>query len=92
MHSQETNIMINSKEVIAEMMASTCLRASPGFDQVLIVLSKALYSNQNTHLYGLVGTDGIWRDAEGKDMNHYDNLKKGRHQGLAGIMQFIKTI
>lgn len=52
----------------------------------------ALYSNQNTHLYGLVGTDGIWKDAEGKDMNHYDNLKKGRHQGLAGIIQFIKTI
>ncbi|GHJ89197.1 hypothetical protein NliqN6_5599 [Naganishia liquefaciens] len=73
MHSQETNIMINSKEVIAEMMAT-------------------LYSNQNTHLYGLVGTDGIWRDAEGKDMNHYDSLKKGRHQGLAGIIQFIKTI
>lgn len=83
--------MINSKEVIAEMMASTCL-ASPSFDQALIVLPTALYSNQNTHLYGLVGTDGIWRDAEGKDMNHYDNLKKGRHQGLAGIMQFIKNI
>ncbi|KAJ9118674.1 hypothetical protein QFC22_003894 [Naganishia vaughanmartiniae] len=73
MHSQETNIMINSREVIAEMMAT-------------------LYSNQNTHLYGLVGTDGIWRDAEGKDMNHYDGLKKGRHQGLAGLIQFAKTI
>jgi hypothetical protein len=92
MHSQETNIMINSKEVIAEMMASTysCIFGPRGHSLTLSHL--ALYSNQNTHLYGLVGTDGIWRDAEGKDMNHYDNLKKGRHQGLAGIMQFIKTI
>lgn len=83
--------MINSKEVIAEMMASKFRRLLSRFP-IAEPTSPALYSNQNTHLYGLVGTDGIWRDAEGKDMNHYDDLKKGRHQGLAGIMQFIKTI
>jgi hypothetical protein len=42
--------------------------------------------------YGLVSTDGLWRDSEGKTLQHYDNTKKGRYQGLAGFIMFIKTI
>lgn len=46
-HSQETNLMIDSKEVVQEWLWG-------------------IRSNQNTHIWGRVDNDGIWRAKEGR--------------------------
>ncbi|KAK4686642.1 hypothetical protein P7C73_g3482, partial [Tremellales sp. Uapishka_1] len=72
-HSQEVNVMLYSKQIVAEMM-----------DTLLL--------NQNTMKYGLVDTDGIWRDKDGKTLEDYGATEGGKYRGLAGFIQFAKTI
>ncbi len=89
--------MIDNPTIIAELMESELLvqlHLNPHLLTSPLPPSSflALYSNQNTQIYGLVGEDGIWRDSEGKDLSTYDATKKGKHQGLAGLIQFAKTI
>jgi hypothetical protein len=52
----------------------------------------ALLSNQNTIEYGLVDQDGVWRDKDGKTLMDYGATAGGKYQGLAGFIQFAKTI
>ncbi|KAK6510511.1 hypothetical protein TWF506_009617 [Arthrobotrys conoides] len=47
-HSQETNVMIDSEEVVQEWLWG-------------------IRSNQNTHIWGRVDNDGVWRAKEGRD-------------------------
>ncbi|KAK6511759.1 hypothetical protein TWF481_000665 [Arthrobotrys musiformis] len=47
-HSQETNVMIDSAEVVQEWLWG-------------------IRSNQNTHIWGRVDNDGVWRAKEGRD-------------------------
>lgn len=42
--------------------------------------------------YGLVDPDGVWRDKEGKTLVDYGLTGGGKYQGLAGFIQFAKTI
>ncbi|EIW65928.1 hypothetical protein TREMEDRAFT_35660 [Tremella mesenterica DSM 1558] len=72
-HSQEINVMIDSKQIVSEMM-----------DQLL--------SNQNTMQYGLVDTDGVWRDKEGKTLVDYGATGKGTFRGLSAFITFAKSI
>ncbi|ORY26303.1 hypothetical protein BCR39DRAFT_541162 [Naematelia encephala] len=72
-HSQEINIMVDSKQIITEMM-------------------ETLLSNQNTMRYGLVDTDGIWRDKHGKTLEDYGATAKGAFRGLSAFMTFAKSI
>lgn len=51
-----------------------------------------LLTNQNTIQYGLVDTDGIWKDKEGKTLQDYGATASGRFKGLSGFIQFAKTI
>lgn len=51
-----------------------------------------LLGNQNTIEYGLVDTDGIWRDSEGKTLKDYGATDSGKFRGLAGFIAFAKTI
>ncbi|WWC94525.1 hypothetical protein V866_001371 [Kwoniella sp. B9012] len=72
-HSQEINVMIDSRQVVSEMM-------------------ETLLSNQNTLKYGLVDSDGTWRDKEGHTLEHYGATAKGAFRGLSGFIAFAKTI
>ncbi|EPS38942.1 hypothetical protein H072_7332 [Dactylellina haptotyla CBS 200.50] len=64
-HSQETNVMIDSQEVVREWLWG-------------------IRSNQNTHLYGRVDHDGIWRSREGRD-NVGESFQVGdRIEGTSG--------
>ncbi|OWZ78847.1 hypothetical protein C366_02346 [Cryptococcus neoformans Tu401-1] len=72
-HSQEVNVMIDSKQIVAEMMDT-------------------LLSNQNTIKYGLVSSDGIWRDKDGHTLEHYGATAKGAFRGLSGFIAFAKSI
>ncbi|KAF3311927.1 hypothetical protein TWF173_007599 [Orbilia oligospora] len=47
-HSQETNVMIDSEEVVQEWLWG-------------------IRSNQNTHIWGRVDNDGVWRAKEERD-------------------------
>ncbi|KAK6529373.1 hypothetical protein TWF281_008549 [Arthrobotrys megalospora] len=47
-HSQETNVLVDSEEVIREWLWG-------------------IRSNQNTHIWGRVDNDGVWRAKEGRD-------------------------
>lgn len=51
-----------------------------------------LLSNQNTLKYGLVDSDGTWRDKEGKTLSDYGATEKGAFRGLSGFIAFAKTI
>lgn len=51
-----------------------------------------LLTNQNTIQYGLVDTDGVWRDKEGKTLQDYGATEGGRFKGLSGFIAFAKTI
>ncbi|KIR81031.1 hypothetical protein I305_03418 [Cryptococcus gattii E566] len=72
-HSQEVNVMIDSKQIVAEMM-------------------DILLSNQNTIKYGLVDSDGIWRDKDGHTLEHYGATAKGAFRGLSAFITFAKSI
>ncbi|KAK6344384.1 hypothetical protein TWF696_008021 [Orbilia brochopaga] len=48
-HSQETNVMIDSKDVVTEWLWG-------------------IRSNQNTHIWGRVDNDGVWRARQGRDV------------------------
>lgn len=72
-HSQEVNVMIDSRQLVAEM-------------------TDTLLSNQNTMKYGLVGTDGVWRDDEGKTLQHYGATGSGRFRGLSALVRIIKSV
>ncbi|KAF3931599.1 hypothetical protein ABW19_dt0210126 [Dactylella cylindrospora] len=63
-HSQETNVMIDSKEVVSEWLWG-------------------IRSNQNTHIWGRVDNDGVWRSKEGRGIVT-DDLKEG--EGLPGTL------
>ncbi|OCF31927.1 hypothetical protein I316_06309 [Kwoniella heveanensis BCC8398] len=60
--------------------------------QVVSEMMATLLSNQNTLQYGLVDTDGIWRDKEGHTLEHYGATAKGAFRGLSGFIAFAKTI
>lgn len=51
-----------------------------------------LLSNQNTMKYGLVDTDGTWRDKDGKTLMDYGATSKGQFRGLSGFITFAKSI
>lgn len=72
-HSQEVNVMIDSKQLVAEMMDT-------------------LMSNQNTFKYGLVSTDGKWRDGEGKTLQDYGATGSDKFRGLSAFMAILKSI
>lgn len=55
-------------------------------------MMETLLSNQNTIEYGLVDTDGIWRDSEGKTLKDYGATSDGKFRGLSGFIAFAKTI
>ncbi|WWC69916.1 uncharacterized protein I206_103860 [Kwoniella pini CBS 10737] len=72
-HSQEINVMIDSKIIVKEM-------------------TETLISNQNTLKFGLVDSDGTWRDEKGHTLEHYGATAKGTFRGLSGFIAFAKTI
>lgn len=51
-----------------------------------------LLSNQNTIKYGLVDSDGIWRDKDGHTLEHYGATAKGAFRGLSAFITFAKSI
>ena len=55
-------------------------------------MMETLLSNQNTVQYGLVDTDGIWRDKEGKTLEDFGATKKGQFRGLSAFIQYAKAI
>ena len=55
-------------------------------------MMETLLTNQNTIKYGLVDTDGTWRDKEGKTLGDYGATEKGAFRGLRGFIAFAKTI
>lgn len=55
-------------------------------------MMETLLTNQNTIKYGLVDTDGTWRDKEGKTLGDYGATEKGAFRGLSGFIAFAKTI
>jgi hypothetical protein len=53
---------------------------------------ETLLDNQNTMLYGLVDTDGIWRDKQGKTLEDYGATSKGAFRGLSAFITYAKSI
>jgi hypothetical protein len=53
---------------------------------------ETLKTNQNTMQYGLVDTDGIWRDKEGKTLEDYGATSKGAFRGLSAFLMYAKQI
>jgi hypothetical protein len=51
-----------------------------------------LLSNQNTMQYGLVGSNGVWRDDKGKTLEDYGATAKGAFRGLSAFITFAKSI
>ncbi|KAI1096053.1 IQ calmodulin-binding motif protein [Rostrohypoxylon terebratum] len=53
---------------------------------------EALRRNQNTHLYGRVGEDGVWRDAQGKEAEGATGVDAGRFSWAKGLLGAIKRV
>jgi hypothetical protein len=88
-HSQEVNIMIDSKVSVAfYVRVDNHLHCQ----QIIAEMMDTLLSNQNTLQYGLVSTDGVWRDKEGKTLEYYGATNKGAFKGLSAFIQYAKQI
>ena len=90
-HSQEVNVMIDSKvcTLFIELFERYSLTAR---QQICAEMMDSLLSNQNTMQYGLVSTDGKWRDAAGKTLEDYGLTEKGAFRGLSAIKRIIKEM
>ncbi|KAI0890297.1 IQ calmodulin-binding motif protein [Annulohypoxylon maeteangense] len=53
---------------------------------------EALRRNQNTHLYGRVGEDGVWRDSQGKEADGATGVDAGRFSWAKGLLGAIKRV
>ncbi|XDG06699.1 hypothetical protein ABKA04_006314 [Annulohypoxylon sp. FPYF3050] len=53
---------------------------------------EALRRNQNTHLYGRLGEDGVWRDALGKEAEGATGVDAGRFSWAKGLLGAIKRV
>ncbi|EPE35377.1 Phospholipase D/nuclease [Glarea lozoyensis ATCC 20868] len=51
-----------------------------------------LRRNQNTHLYGAVGEDGIWRDEKGKEAEGVIGIDPGRFPWAKGVMGAVRRV
>ena len=76
---------VNSLTLTSPMAAETS-------QQIVAEMMDTLLSNQNTAQYGLVSTDGKWRDEEGKTLEDYGATSKGQFRGLSGFITFAKSI
>jgi len=63
-------------------------------DSALVVEEWAvgIRSNQNTHLHGELGKDGIWRDTEGQTLPGQKPPPKGPLKSLAGVKGAIQRV
>ena len=54
----------------------------------------AIDSNQNTQWYGLVGTDGAWRDKDGNELpgSEQSNAPRGPMKSLVGVKGAIQRV
>jgi hypothetical protein len=53
---------------------------------------EALRRNQNTHIYGKVGEDGVWRDAEGKEAEGSIGVDPGKFSWAKGIVGAVQRV
>ncbi|KAI1209856.1 IQ calmodulin-binding motif protein [Annulohypoxylon truncatum] len=53
---------------------------------------EALRRNQNTHLYGRVDEDGVWRDGQGKESDGATGVDAGRFGWARGFLGAIKRV
>ena len=51
-----------------------------------------LRRNQNTHLYGALGKDGVWRDEEGKEVEGSIGPDPGKFSWAKGLMGALKRV
>lgn len=49
-------------------------------------------SNQNTHLFGKLGKDGIWRDAQGQTLAGAEKIPRGPSKGLTRVKGAIQRV
>jgi hypothetical protein len=50
----------------------------------------AIYSNQNTHIYGKVDEDGIWRDPKDGSMLESSGVQTGPFSALKGLSDTVR--
>lgn len=51
-----------------------------------------LRRNQNTHIYGKLGDDGVWRDSEGKEAEGSIGVDPGRFSWAKGIIGAVQRV
>ncbi len=80
--NQDTQSWFHSQEV-------NVLIDSP---EVCAAWEDGIRRNQNTHLYGKVGEDGVWRDDQGKEVEGAIGVNPGRFSWARGVVGAVKRV
>lgn len=95
-HSQEANILVDTPAVCKEWadgIRGEKYNSSPGFRNVYTGLSWSLLANQNTHIYGRLDEDGIWRDPkDGSLLDDMGSTTGGPLSSLKGLSGALKRV
>lgn len=51
-----------------------------------------IHRNQNTHLFGRVENDGIWRDEQNRELTDSTGIKSGPSSVIKGVIGSINRV
>lgn len=95
-HSQEANILVDTPAVCKEWidgLRGEEYSSSPTFTYIYANLSWSFLANQNTHIYGRLDEDGIWRDPkDGSLLDDMGSTKGGPLSSLKGLSGALKRV
>jgi hypothetical protein len=92
-HSQEANILIDSPAVCKEWAEGIRCKSCV-LDAIRCSCADAVPANQNTHIYGRLDDDGIWRDPkDGSLLEDMGSTKAGTFSStIKGLVGAVKRV